>query len=321
MCEIMGTPYDNVFKTLLIECSGLIIPVINEVFRENHARDEKIVFSQNELFMVKQNGNEDEKITDSCFNFAESPDRKYHLECQSSADGSILIRMFEYDTQIALNNSELDNISHILTATFPQSAVLYLRHTKNTPNVMKTVINTPGGSVEYEIPALKVQTYSIDEIFNKNLLFLIPFYIFSYEKEFDKMESDKECLEEVKRTYQSIMARLDRLCISGVVNEYEMQTIIDMSKRVLKGIAGKYDNVREGVEHIMGGHVIDFPAKRIKDAAMKEGYERGLEQGSEQLERVNKLNVELIKRGRSEDVIRAAEDFEYQKKLMEEFGI
>lgn len=76
----------------------------------------------------------------------------------------------------------------------------------------------------------------------------IPFYIFSYEKEFDKMESDRERLEEVKRTYQSIMVRLDRRCISGVVNEYEKQ-------------------------------------------------------------------------GRTEDVARAAENAEYQKKLMEELGI
>lgn len=103
-----------------------------------------------------------------------------------------------------------------------------------------------------------------------------------------------------------------------MVNEYEKQTIVDMSKRVLKGIARKYDNVREGIEHIMGGHVIDFPAKRIKDAAMKEGYEAGLERG---LERVNRLNLELIKQGRTEDVARAAENAEYQKKLMEELGI
>lgn len=100
-----------------------------------------------------------EGLSVSCFNFSDSSEIKYHLECQSSADGSILTRMFEYDTQIALNNSELDNVTHTLTATFPQSAVLYLRHTKNTPDVMKAVLNTPGGSLEYMMPVLKVQMY------------------------------------------------------------------------------------------------------------------------------------------------------------------
>lgn len=313
MCKTTSTPYDDVFRTLLIECSGLIIPVINEVFQENHTRGEKIIFSQNELFKIKQNGNEDEKITDSCFNFSDSPEIKYHLECQSSTDGSILIRMFEYDTQIALNNSELDNVTHTLTATFPQSAVLYLRHTNNTPDVIKTVLNTPGGSLEYMMPVLKVQMYGIDEIFEKKLLFLIPFYIFSYEKEFDKIESDKERLKELKSTYHNIIGRLETLCLNKEVSEYEKQTIIDMSKKVLEGIAAKYSNVREGVGYIMGGHVIDFPAKRVMDAGRAEGLE--------QLKRVNQLNIELIKMGRVEDVAHAAEDAEYQSKLLEEFKL
>ena len=31
-----NTPYDDVFRTLLNDCSSLIIPVINEVFGENY---------------------------------------------------------------------------------------------------------------------------------------------------------------------------------------------------------------------------------------------------------------------------------------------
>ncbi len=32
--KIVNTPYDDVFRTLLNDCSRLIIPIINEVFRE-----------------------------------------------------------------------------------------------------------------------------------------------------------------------------------------------------------------------------------------------------------------------------------------------
>ena len=45
-------------------------------------------------------------------------------------------------------------------------------------------------NAEYDIPVIKSQRYSIDEIFEKNLLFLIPFYIFSHESRFKKYESD-----------------------------------------------------------------------------------------------------------------------------------
>lgn len=32
----------------------------------------------------------------------------FHIECQSSADGSMAVRMFEYDVQIAMQHAELD---------------------------------------------------------------------------------------------------------------------------------------------------------------------------------------------------------------------
>ena len=42
--KITNTPYDDVFRTLLNDCSSLIIPVINEIFGENYSGKEKIGF-------------------------------------------------------------------------------------------------------------------------------------------------------------------------------------------------------------------------------------------------------------------------------------
>ncbi len=44
---------------------------------------------------------------------------------------------------------------------------------------MPVTIKTPGGEVSYKVPVIKME-YSIDEIFEKKLLFLIPFYIYIY---------------------------------------------------------------------------------------------------------------------------------------------
>ena len=49
--------------------------------------------------------------------------------------------------------------------------------------------------VSFDIPVMKTQKYGINEIFEKNLLFLIPFYIFSHENRFEeygRMEQAKE---------------------------------------------------------------------------------------------------------------------------------
>ena len=42
---VTSTPYDDVFRTLLNDCSSLIIPVINTVFQENYTGDEEVVLS------------------------------------------------------------------------------------------------------------------------------------------------------------------------------------------------------------------------------------------------------------------------------------
>lgn len=49
--KITNTPYDDVFRTLLNDCSPLIIPVINEIFGEQYSGQEKIIFSPNEHFL------------------------------------------------------------------------------------------------------------------------------------------------------------------------------------------------------------------------------------------------------------------------------
>ncbi len=156
----------------------------------------------------------------------------------------ITIRLFEYDAQIALDEGEVRR--ETLTVTFPNTAVLYLRTYKKTPDKMKYVIVTPGGTVQYDVPIMKVQSYSLDDIFNKRLLFLIPFYIFSHEKSFPEYNSNGQKLEELKAEYQVILERLDELEQQEVIGAFDKRTIIDLSGDVIREIAQKYENVQKG---------------------------------------------------------------------------
>ena len=51
-------------------------------------------------------------------------------------------------------------------------------------DVFRTLLNQQSGTVEYDIRVLKSQQYTLKEVFEKNLLLLIPFYIFYHEKGF-----------------------------------------------------------------------------------------------------------------------------------------
>ena len=51
---------------------------------------------------------------------------------------------------------------------------------------------------------------------------------------------------------------------------------------------------------------------------LQEGLREGLREGEK---RVNALTLRLYELGRTDDIIKAALDKEYQKKLFEEFGL
>ena len=265
----MANIYDGTFRTILNDCRKLIIPIINEIFGEAYTGDEEIRFSPNEHFLDQQDEADKERITDTNFTvYGETP-KKYHVECESSLpDGRITIRLFEYDAQIALDEGEVTE--ETLTVTFPNTAVLYLRTYKKTPDKMKYVIITPGGTVQYDILIMKVQTYSLDDIFEKRLLMLIPFYIFSHENRFPEYNSNEQKLENLKAKYQVIMERLDGLEQQGVIGAFDKRTIIELSGDVIKEIAQKYENVQKGVGDMMRGALIETEARRILNKGISE---------------------------------------------------
>ena len=272
-----STPYDDVFYTLLTDCRPLIIPVINEIFGTHYALDTPVNLDPDKHYWNRQSGEQQERITDSCFQLGQ---KRYHVECQSTLDHTIVVRMFEYDAQIALASRQLEG--QVLTVDFPESALLYLRHNSRTQDELQVRIRTRGGTVSYCIPIMKVQDYPLDEIFEKQLLFLLPFYIFRYEKQFREKEENSRELELLANDYIRIKDEIVKLEASGKLDSYTKVSIRNMIEKVVKNLATDYPTVQEGVKSIMGGKVLDYEAKRIKQSGIEEGLERGLERGLEQ---------------------------------------
>lgn len=283
----MGNIYDGAFRTILNDCRKLILPVINEIFGERYTGEEEVEFFPNEHFLNQQDAAGRERITDTNFRIIGKTVKKYHLECESSLpDGRMAIRLFEYDAQIALDEGEVTE--ETLTVTFPHTAVLYLRAYEKTPDQMKYVIVTPGGTVSYDVPVMKVQTYTLADLFDKRLLFLIPFYIFSHEKRFAKYNRNERELEKLKQEYQEIVSGLDELERQEVIGAFDRRTIIEISGDVLREITKKYENVQKGVGEIMGGALIETEARTILN--------QGKSQGKNEANRATALR--MLKRGK-----------------------
>ena len=293
---LSNTPYDDVFKTLLNDCSRLFIPVINEVFHEAYTGDEKIALLQNEHLLNRQGGEQEKRITDSLAMIGDDIYKQYHCECETNPDNTIVIRLFEYDSGIAINNSRIEGNKLIIK--FPKTAVLFLRSNSNTPDEMVTRIEAMNGeALEYTIPVMKVKNYTVDEIFDKGLLFLIPFYIFTHESRFSEYNGSEEAMKPLLEEYEKIETRLEELRDAEKIDERTRHTIIDMSNKVLENIAGNYENVRKGVHDVMGGQVLEYETKTIWNSGKQEkAKEMALRMHDEgdSVERIAKIANETI---------------------------
>ncbi len=111
----------------------------------------------------------------------------------------------------------------------------------------------------------------MEDIFSKGLLLLIPFYIFSHEKNFKVYNNNEQKLAELKAEYHDILKRLDNLEQEGTIGAFDKRTIIEFSSDVIKEIAQKYENVQKGVGDIMGGALIETEARTILNRGKAEG--------------------------------------------------
>ena len=119
---------------------------------------------------------------------------------------------------------------------------------------------------------------------------LIPFYIFSHEKNFAEYNNNEQKLAELKAEYRKILERLDGLEEQGVIGAFDKHTIIELSGDVIKEIAQKYENVQKGVGDIMSGPLIETTARNI----LSQGINQNQKETALRMLKRGKMTVEEI---------------------------
>ena len=274
----------------------LAVPLINEVFHTSYPEDVKITQLRNE-----HQQKDGEIITDSCLLIGK---KMYHIECQSTDDTTMAIRMIEYDFAIAVENAEKQGRRYRIE--FPRSCVLFLRSSGNTPDYLEADVIFPDGKTHvYSIPAIKMADYTKDHIFEKNLLMLLPFYIMRYEKKKHDMRKDLELLQILLDEYDEIRINLEKeLTETGKAELYTNLTKLIV--KIADHIFEKEEDIRKGIGDVMGGKVLELESERLK---------------AEGEARLGDLINRLIQDQRMEEIQMASTDPEKREQLYKEYGI
>jgi len=273
-----NTIFDDVFRTIAEKMSSFLIPLINEVFGTSYDKNAPIRHdSETHITLLGK------RSTDSCFQI--DSHHQYHLECQSNPDNTIVVRFFEYDVAIALMDlQKVDGMYHV---RFPRSAVLYLRHTSNTPDSETLMLEfADGGFYAYQIPTIKAQNYSLDQIFD------------------------------IQRIHQWISLKPE---ITENTTQFNIGTLI---LRIANYLMPHAPQTKKGVNDIMGGKVLELFSEQVERETTERVTAQVTQQVTQQVtERISSLIQKLLAAGRNEDIARATSDVEYLEKLYTEFQL
>ena len=285
--------YDDAFRTMETECDDIVIPFVNYFYNESYDKTAVIIRMRNEHFIEHQDKSDEKRITDAHFTITyKGVSKKYHWECESQKyDGSMLVKLFEYDSQIAVDNSDVKG--SVLRVSFPNTGILLLRKTGKIQDKARIILTTPGGQVEYDAKIAKVSDFTIDSIFENRLYLLIPFYIFNYEKHFKAINKDSARTEELAELYKNIIARLDNELGTGNLSAYSYGVIIRLTHKVLYKLTMKHKVVQEKVGGVMGGKVLDLPEVRLYHQGVEEGRKEGEKERDRLQSEVDELRKEL----------------------------
>ena len=288
-----STIFDDVFQTIKEKMPELTIPLINEVFGTDYPADTVIVQGKNEHHTV--NG---KIITDSYLIIGTC---RYHLECQSTEDNTMVLRMIEYDFAIGLEYAQKEEEKYRIH--LPHSCVLYLRGDNPLSSQNLELVLPDGRSIEYRVPVIRMEWYSIEKILQKHLTMLLPFYVMRYENV--KLE-DEELCKRLFEEYGLIQRYLEETYLQKG-QEKAFRDVMELINRITNYIFSKTENVRKELSEIMGGQVLELESDRL----IKKGEQMGEKA-------VTNLMKKLVDEDRIDDLKRIASDTEYRRKLMRE---
>ncbi len=274
MSKPKGTPFDDVFKTLVRDVPKILLFFLNEMFRgdivETYDGTENVTPLDKEDVVYLPSGVRRKKASDSRFKVqGRGGERKFHIECQTNPDGSMALRLFEYDSLDALDGAK--SRREYSESEIPHSGLLYLRHNENTPTSILVHIITPGGKVDYRVPVVKIGDYSVDDIIKKKLYFLIPFHLFSYERELGRKRISDEVRGRIAGDYGKLKSFLIESERYGVIDAYEASTIARMCDMITENLT-KDEEIREEVA--MVGKILEYPEKDILNKGIAQGQSK-----------------------------------------------
>ena len=274
--------WDEVMKKEVERYPGLILPLIQEVFRKTYPGNVEIRLIATE-YVVRRIYKDGGSTLNSIFAdvAVQIGDRDiYHMECQMNKDKGMVLRMLEYDIHIGLvhgaenigKKAPSENRHELL---MPRSVILYLNHMDNISEEEICLIRFADGTThEYRIPVMNVQSYTTEMIEKKHLNMLIPFLPIRFQKYLNRKKDGKKLpvSETIRKKLTGFILEcimiIDREKENGMLTDIVGKEIIEFLDITCGYLLKNEPELKKEVHGIMKP-IVMLQSERIEDAIRK----------------------------------------------------
>lgn len=194
--------WDEILKAIVYTMPEQLFPLFKEVYGKDYPKGTDVTFLDKESTTFWEGGEKPPGSTFMDIDLLIAGTDYYHVECQMKNDKEMVIRMFVYDVHFAVTHTKtVDTNTGEIKLYFPQSVVIYPEQNKAIPNYLQCHVYFQDNSEHiYKIPAVKVQTYSLEEIREKHLILFLPYTMLKFRPRLrrGKMVTEKELTEHLE---------------------------------------------------------------------------------------------------------------------------
>jgi hypothetical protein len=263
--------FDRAFKRALRLSSPAVIRCINGAFGTSHPLDAEAEYLSTEHIT----GSLRQSICDMLVRLNHDDALKYLTESQIGDDGDMSFRMWNYSYLEGMRTRTTKG--HLTEIKLVPAIVIYLEPGLSTPDTLSVKITGMDGDAHtFMYPALKLLDYTVEELEERALSILLPFYLLKLRKRVQSAktaEKRQELTGEMKDLVEKLTAALERGEQNGKLDKSDTQTLIALMGKL-------YDNLYKGYPEFEEVHeMVDDMLLTAVDEAEVRGKTEGIALG------------------------------------------
>lgn len=258
--------WDEILKAVVATMPEQLFPVFEEVYGKHYPKGTSIQLISTEHSTYEDNvhATPSSRLMDIALLIGGTD--YYHIECEIKNTSLFIVRMIAYDLHFAMQHCiEKDSATGEITMHFPRSFVLYPGKNDAIPDTLRCHIFFQDGSEHiYQIPTVKIQPYSLEEIKEKHLTLFLPYLLLRLRPHIQS--ANPLTKNELTAFVASIIVILEEEMRDGYLTEKECSDYINLFQKASAHVFYQHPEYHEEVLR-MTEPLIKLPSMIAKEMA------------------------------------------------------